>query len=279
MAQDSDRTRKLRGADRLQRILLTLRANSTIRLNELADEFGVSSETIRRDLDKLSSQGLINRTHGGASVVPLGTDPTLKQRLEMNRAERAAIAREAMGLVAPGEVLMISSGVTTFGFAQRLATSAIDVTVLTPSINVATTLSSNPATRVLLMPGEYYPGEATVIGQETTNFVARFRANTVFIGASGLTEEGAFESIPGITWNLRAMMERAERVVLLTDHTKFGMRRLDLVCPLDGIDVIVTDRLPEGGLYDAIRRAGVELRIAQLAGSEDVPDLSSALPD
>ncbi|CCB67138.1 MULTISPECIES: DeoR/GlpR family DNA-binding transcription regulator [unclassified Hyphomicrobium] len=269
MVQDSEKSRKLRGADRLQRILLTLRANSTIRLNELADEFGVSSETIRRDLDKLSSQGLINRTHGGASVVPLGTDPTLKQRLEMNKAERAAIAREAMNLVSPGEVLMISSGVTAFGFAQRLATSAIDVTVLTPSVNVATTLSSNPATRVLLMPGEYYPGEATVVGQETTNFVSRFRANTVFIGASGLTEEGAFESIPGITWNLRAMMERSERVVLLTDHTKFGMRRLDLVCPLDDIDVIVTDRQPEGDLHNAIRRAGVELRIALVAGDDE----------
>lgn len=258
-------TRKLRGPDRLQRILLNLRANASIRLNELAEEFGVSSETIRRDLEKLSSQGLINRTHGGASVMPLGSDPSLKQRLEMNRAERAAIAQEAMSFVAPGEVLMISSGVTTFGFAQRLATHSVDVTVLTPSLNVATTLSGNPALRILLMPGEFYAGEATVVGQETTTFIQRFRANTVFIGASGLTAEGAFESVSGVTWNLRAMIARAERVVLLTDHTKFGKRRLDLVCPLDDIDVIVTDRPPTGELLDAIQRAGVDLRIALAA--------------
>ncbi|MEG6508385.1 DeoR/GlpR family DNA-binding transcription regulator [Methyloligella sp. 2.7D] len=254
--------RKLSRAERLRRILAILRVNSSIRLSALAEQFGVSGETIRRDLEKLRRQGLINRTYGGAALVPLGVDPSLNQRLQHNAPARDAMAERAVTLVKPGEVLFISSGVSTLQFAQHLAQSASNLTVLTTSLNAATALGANSSIRVILTPGDLEPNEAAVAGPETSVFIEKFRANTVFIGASGLTVDGPYESLSSITWNVRTMIERSQKAVLLADHSKFGNVRLELICDLMDLDVLITDQAPEGELAEAIDAAAIEVMVA-----------------
>lgn len=258
-----DRPTKLSRADRLEKILASIRLNSSIRLSVLAEEYNVSAETIRRDLERLHSQGLISRTYGGAmSHAPLG-DPSFTERMEANKQVRDAIASRAAKLVKPGDVIFVSSGVTSFQFAQHLSAATEEITVITTSVRVAQALGGQGKSRVILAPGDFDAVEQSVSGADTRAFLERFYGASVFFGASGLTEEGPNESRSPIAWNLRSMIGRAEQVVLLADRTKFGAKHLELISDLSAIDILVTDAAPENGLLRAINESAVQMIVAE----------------
>ncbi len=247
---------------RRERIVAELRANPTVRVAALARAFGVSTETVRRDLDALSEGGLVSRTYGGAALPAIGVEPSLAQRQRELTAERERIARHAVGLVAARDVLMIDCGSTTWQFARRLATLPMPLTVITNSLGVASTLAANPAIRVVICPGDYAAGEGGTFGPETLAFVRRFRADKAVIGAGGLTADGPSEVLPGAAWVKRAMLERARRGILLVDHSKFEQARYELVCPLAALADLVTDASPPAVLAAAIGAAGVTIHLA-----------------
>src|SRR5690606_20824460 len=145
------------------------------------------------DVDAMSRQGLLSRAYGGAAAAPMGVQPPFGERNQAFLRERARIAELAASLVQPGEVLMIDAGSTTSQFAGRLAVAARDVTVLTNSLPVATTLAQNPAIDVILCPGDLLAAEAAVYGDETCAFLGRFNANRCFIGAGGITGAGIMD--------------------------------------------------------------------------------------
>ncbi len=115
---------------------------------------------------------------------------------------------------------------------------------------------------MILAPGDFNGRERGVFGAETTSFLRRFHADLAFIGASGLTADGPTEVETRAAWVKREMLERAARTRLLVDSTKFGFRHLEIVCPLDRIGGIVTDRAPDGALERAIAQARIDLEIA-----------------
>ncbi len=247
---------------RRERIIAELRANPAVRVAALARAFGVSTETVRRDLDALSEGGLVSRTYGGAALPAIGVEPALAQRQRELTAERELIARHAVGLVAAREVLMIDCGSTTWHFARRLATLPVPLTVVTNSLGIAGTLAANPAIRVVLCPGDYAAGEGGTFGPETLAFLRRFHADKAVIGAGGLTAEGPTDVQPGAAWVKQVMLERARRRILLLDRSKFEQARYELVCPLADLDDLVTDAPPPAALADAIRAAGITLHLA-----------------
>jgi hypothetical protein len=167
---------RLKRSERFERIVAELRASPAVRISALADEFGVSTETVRRDLDELSRRGLVARTYGGAAVRPMAREPAVNERYRQRVEERSRIGARAAAFVEPGDVLMIDSGSTTSHFARRLAAAAEALTVLTNSINVAAALGQNPKLRVILCPGDYNPREAGVYGPETAAFLRRHHA-------------------------------------------------------------------------------------------------------
>ena len=116
----------VRKHERHERILQELKARPTVRILELAEEFGVTTETVRRDVDELSKKGLVDRTYGGAAVTPLGSEPKIDARATVFQEERTRIAKHALRLVAGDDVLMIDAGSTTTEFAARLAASIPD---------------------------------------------------------------------------------------------------------------------------------------------------------
>jgi DeoR/GlpR family transcriptional regulator of sugar metabolism len=246
-------------SDRHKRILDTLRANAALRISDLARELNVSGETIRRDLAELGEAGIVNRTYGGAVAKPFSLEPDWTDRHGQMRDERALIADLAMKLVQPGDVLMLECGSTVLHFATKLAADGKDLTVITPSLSVAATLSQNASVTVVMCPGTIYARENMVIGAETVAYLQQFHASTAFFGATGITEAGLNETHPGITAIKRAMMARARKRVALVDHGKFDHSSLALVCPLRDVNVVVSDRAPGGSLAGALRQAGVEL--------------------
>lgn len=253
---------RLRKDERRTRILEELRFTPHVRISALAGRFGVTTETVRRDLDALSDMGLVDRAYGGASVRPMGIQPSIAERREAMVGERARIGAAAAALVEPGEVVMIDAGSTTTELARHLTGNGRDLTVISNSYPVASELAASRA-RVILCPGDFSVHEGAVFGEDTADFLRRFYANTAFIGASGLTAGGITDVNSGAAWVKRVMLERSERAYLLVDHTKFSVHVLELVAPLNVLDGIVTDRPPPQPLARSLKRAGVDVHVAR----------------
>jgi DeoR/GlpR family transcriptional regulator of sugar metabolism len=251
--------------ERRARIIAELRANPTVRVVALARAFGVSTETVRRDLDALSAGGLVSRTYGGAALPAIGAEPSFAERQRELTEERERIARQAFEFLAPHEVIMVDCGSTTWHFARRLAIEPLPLTVMTNSLGIAATLAANPAIRVVVCPGDYAAGEGGTFGPETLAFLHRFHADKAVLGASGLTEAGPTEVRSDAAWVKRVMIERTRRRILLVDHSKFEQARYEIVCPLADFDDLVSDDQPPPALADAIRAARVALHLAAKA--------------
>lgn len=243
--------------ERQQQILAELRLAPHVRISELAERFGVSTETVRRDVDTLSEQGLVSRAYGGAAATPMAIQPSFGERNEAHLEERIKIAERAALVPRHGEVLMIDAGSTTSQFARRLAVTGRDLTVLTNSIPVAGALSSNDAIDVILCPGDYSLSEAAVYGDETIAFLRRFRANRAFIGASGLAADGIMDANRAAGAVKRAMLKQSDEGYLLVDHSKFNQHMLCIVEPLSAIDALISDIPPKGALLEALDAADV----------------------
>ena len=246
-----------------QRVIMTeLALSPSVRTSELAMQLGVSAETVRRDIEELTRRGLVSRTYGGATGLQLGLQPGFQDRDATAVQERDAIARMAVQMVKPGDVLMIDSGSTTAHFARALAYSVDRLTVITNGLAVAQALASQKKIRVVFCPGEFSAHEGGVYGPETCAFLGRFNADIAFIGASGLTLEGPNDVESDACWVKRRMLDRAERRALLVTSNKFNRRHLELVCPLENLSDIVTEAPPIKGLADALRSSKVSLHVS-----------------
>jgi DeoR/GlpR family transcriptional regulator of sugar metabolism len=250
---------KLSKKQRQDRILAELRIAPAIRILDLADELDVSYETIRRDLEEMSRDGLIDRTYGGAVARPFGFEPAWHERFDAMAEERDRIAALAARLVRKREIIMIDAGSTVLHFARRLAAEAKDVAVITNCFAVAKALGSNASITVLACPGRYDPHEGSVSGPDTIAFLSRFSANHCVIGASGITAEGPNDAHSNSAAVKRAMLARCQQRILLMDHSKFETPNLEVVCPLSDISLLVTDAPPPQALKAALGKAGVEL--------------------
>ena len=249
---------RIKKGERRRQILLELKLRPHVRISELAERFNVSTETVRRDFDALSEEGLIARAHGGASAPSQGHYPSLDERANARVHERERIGSRAADLVQDGETLMIDSGSTTIEMARALAYRGTPCTVITNSIPVAMTLGHG-AVQVLLCPGEYLDAESAVIGTETLEFLARFNVDRCFIGSSGFSEEGPSETVRGFAAVKRMMLHRATKRHLLIDSEKFGRKGLAQVGDLSDLQSIVVDARPKGLLLSALVAANVNI--------------------
>ena len=253
------RTSRLTQHERHAQVLALLRREGTVRVATLAQRFDVTTETARRDLDHLAGSGALLRTYGGGASRSLTEEPGIGVRSQSRAAERTRVGEAAAARVDDGDALMIDSGATTSVFANALAARDLRLTVITNCLPVARVLATGSRGRVILCPGDYVSREHGVYGAEATDFIRRFKANKAFIGAGGLTAEGATDADSLSCAIKRAMMERCERSTLLVDSSKFGALQFERVCTLDAIDELVSDRAPPKRLATALARAGVRV--------------------
>jgi len=248
--------------ERHKAILAQLRATPAIRINELAASFAVSTETIRRDLDEMSSAGLISRTYGGATGMLQLSEPSLNDRYGLKEAERNAMASAVSELVADGDSLMIDSGSTTVFVARRLAADRNNLTVVTNSIGVTAALATNPTIRVRLCPGDYDRNDGGVSGPDTVQYLGQFHVRHCIISATRLDASGPSDLNPATIWVKRKMIENAGSSILVLDHAKLGGAAFERICSLDDIDWLVTDRPPPEALMPALVAAGIRAKVA-----------------
>lgn len=245
------------------RILAALEANPSLRVNQLAEELAVSTETIRRDLSELDRIGRLSRTYGGAVSTGSRFEPALNERLRLFVAERQAIARAAVARYESAETLVLGGGATMLAFARALRETRQRLTVITPAYPVAVELGANPLIEVMLLPGTFEPQERMVCGPETIRALERYRAEVAIIGASGLDPSGVSEAMLRVGEVYAAMLAHANRGVVLADHSKFGKRALVLLRGWSETLTLITDRPPADTLAAAIRDGASDCVVAE----------------
>ena len=242
-------------------IVQRLRAAGSVSVGELANIFGVSHETIRRDLKLLADNGHLDVVHGGAARRGM-MEPSIEQRGEENAAGKLAIAREAARMVADAGSVLIDSGTTTAALTQELV-GRPGLTVFTNALNHAVTLCRVPGNRVVMLGGEVDSNDEATFGTGTATGIDSVRADIAFIGVGGFAEDGGMTDYSIIAAETRGKMILAGRAYLLADHTKLTRRTPFRVPNMNKCAGVIVDRMPDRALATAWNDFGWNIIIAK----------------
>ena len=245
----------------------------------LAEHFGVSEMTARRDVESLEAAGEARRVRGGAiSVVSRGYEPSVSERETVGPRAKDRISAAAAAMLRPGDTLFLDSGTTANIFAGHLAALDMDLLVVTPNLRAALTLSDALSTRVILTGGLVRRQERSLVGADAERTLQRYNVDTAFVGAAGvhpergLTDYGLEESEVK-----RIAIARATRVVALADRSKLGRISLCEICPSSEIDVLVTDAPVDHTVVRELAQTGTEIVSVHMP-EPDPLDPGPALP-
>jgi DeoR/GlpR family transcriptional regulator of sugar metabolism len=225
-------------------ILEEVRRRGAVRVSELTELLSVSDMTIRRDLDVLAASGLVEKVHGGATARgALSTDePGFQAKSRRQLEEKEAIARAARELVEPGRAIGVTAGTTTWRLAHLLL-DVPDLTIVTNSIPVVNVLEREPRPdrTVVLTGGVRTPSDA-LVGPIAVATLHSLHVDVLFIGVHGMADEAGYTT-PNLleAETNQAFMSAAQRVVVVADHTKWGIRGLSRIARLGDAHVLVTD--------------------------------------
>ena len=274
MSVDRDERQRHLPAGRKAQLAAYVAETGQVTVGELAERFGVSIDTVRRDLDQLAAEGSLVRTYGGAvslSTVSRTTDRAVDQRLTVQEQEKEKIAALAAALVQDGSTIMINGGTTTLALARSLGQHR-ELTVATNNLLVPGALPPSAVRDIYVFGGAVRALTLATIGPVS------FRANT---GADldiscdlALVGVGAVSADAGYTTSnlaeaamMQEMISRAARVAILADSSKFGRRLFAQVSELAAADYLITDAAPPPDLRDALASNGVELLIPTAGGT------------
>jgi DeoR/GlpR family transcriptional regulator of sugar metabolism len=225
-------------------ILQSVRNDGSARVSDLTQQLGVSDMTIRRDLEVLAKDGLVEKVHGGA-VLPgsHAHEPGFEDKLVLERPEKNTIARTAAALVRPNTAVAIAAGTTTFALAQCLV-DVPGLTIVTNSLRVAALFGAprGPEGSTVVLTGGMRTASDALVGPVADLTIGSLHFDTLFLGCTGLDPEVGL-STPNLAEaeTNRALINRARRVVVLADHTKYGVVSLASFAPVDQVNVLVTD--------------------------------------
>ena len=242
-------------------ILALLDGNPLLRVNELAAELCVSSETIRRDLNELEQTGRLARTYGGA-IRSHGFEPALTERLKLYIPQRQRIASKALEFLGETDVLFIGGGATTLHFARALREIKRRINIITPAFAIANELSANPLMQVMALPGLVEPKEGLVHGTETLGAIRKYRPPLAVIGASGISADGVSEALMSAAQVYSTMIENSEETLVLADASKFGHRALQVITSWAPQCTLLCDMPPDAALAEKIRDGGAQWIVA-----------------
>jgi DeoR/GlpR family transcriptional regulator of sugar metabolism len=242
-------------------ILERVREEGAVRVADLVRALGVSDMTVRRDLEVLHERGLIEKVHGGATSIEGSSqfEPGFTVKSTLMQTEKTVIAAAAASLVSPGTAIAISAGTTTFALARRLV-DIPGLTVLTNSVPVADVLykDGRPDQTVILSGGVRTPSDA-LVGPFAVEVIRSLHVDSVFMGTHGMDHRSGFTT-PNIleAETNRALIEAGRRLIVLADHTKWGVIGISSVARLEDADTIVTDSSLDPGarvqMASAVRR-------------------------
>lgn len=227
--------------ERQKKITTIVNKNKTARVSELSKLLKVTEETIRRDLEKLETEGKLTRTHGGAiSTQEEEGDIPYFQREVMNQEEKMAVAKEAVKLIKDDDIIFLDASSTALYLAKLLTNQRI--TVLTNAIRVSVELANQPNVQVIVVGGNLSPSSLSLVGPLTVNTLERYHVNKVFFSCKGLHKQwGISDSNEQQAIVKRKMIEMADEKILLLDHTKLEKKAFAHIEKEDMLDTIIID--------------------------------------
>lgn len=231
-----------------QREILTLaRAGGKVLVDDLAAHFGVTLQTIRRDLAEMASGGHLDRVHGGAVLRSGVSNIGYAERRNLNAAAKAAIGRACAAMIPERSSLFLNIGTTTEAVARELLGHR-NLTVVTNNLNVANILAQSDSCEVVVAGGVLRRSDGGLVGDLTKQAIAAFKVDYAIIGTSALDDEGDLLDFDAAEVGVsRAILRAARTSFLVSDHSKLGRSAPVRIGSLRDLDAIITDRpLPEG---------------------------------
>lgn len=244
-------------------MLAAVRESGAATVEALAERFGVTLQTVRRDVKLLSDAGLLMRFHGGVRVAGSTTENiAYRQRQQLHEQAKRAIGRAVARQVPEGSSLILNIGTTTEAIARELLQHR-GLRVITNNLNVAAILADNPDCEVIVAGGQVRHRDRGIIGETTVEFISQFRVDLGLIGISGIEDDGTLRDFDVREVKVAQAVIRASRQVwLAADHSKFNRPAMVEVGRLDQVDQLFTDQAPPPAFAALLAAAGVTCQVA-----------------
>ena len=253
--------------ERQRLILGEVADRPVVTVAQLVELTGASEATIRRDINALHVDGKLKKVRGGAEalhppqLVGIG-GRHFSASEEMNAAEKRAIAQAAVDLCEDGDSIIINGGTTTFQMVAGLSSRRMQI--LTNSFAIAEELVGRSRNTIVLPGGAVYREQSLILSPFDNDVTRNFYARRMFLGAQGIGRHGVMEGDPLLIQAEQKLINQADELVLLVDSSKFARRSALILCPLDRLDVIVTDSGISARDAKMVTEAGVRLIVAEV---------------
>lgn len=245
--------------ERQNRILEILGKDNKTSVNTLSELLGVSSVTIRQDLNYLEAEGLLKRVHGGA-VLKDGDD--LDNRLGKNYEKKLRIAKKTASMVHEGESILIESGSANALLARELV-KIRKVTIMTTNLYIARQFRKNEQAKIVILGGIYQHDSEALVGKITKACIDQVNIDKAFIGIDGYTRENGFTLRDMYRAEISShIIQKASDLFVVTDSSKFGCMGLTSICSLKDIQHVATDSELDQEYRNELVQAGIDLILA-----------------
>ena len=271
--------------ERRMEIVKIINTHKSATVAEIVEWIGASPATVRRDLTWLDEQGLIMRTHGGATAIDYssqallrGSVPSYEQRLNEYMEEKRTIGQCAAGHIHDGETIILDAS-TTNHYVLPFLTKKRDLTIITNSLSISDELmtigEANPSLTVICSGGTLYRRSYSFIGMVAEQALSQFYVDKAFIGLRGISlHHGLTSPFPEEIPIKRQMIKCAKEVFILADHTKFNVTSASLIAPLNIVHTLITDA---GATTEVVRQMSSIIAHVIIAPSIEKLNISSSL--
>jgi DeoR/GlpR family transcriptional regulator of sugar metabolism len=252
--------------ERFRRITEWINRENSLSVNELSERLQVSIMTVWRDLQYLERLGVIQRVRGGAiKTKPLiDFEPQYESKRRLHYAQKQQIAQYAVEhFVSEGEIIIFEGGTTVASMIRYLDQPSL--TILTNALDILVRAANlMPRYNVMCCGGMLRDKSHTIVGPQAESFFVNFHANKFFLSATGMNPiDGITDPNPLEIQVKRAMHNCAEQTILLLDSSKFGVRSLAPIIPLQEIDILVTDACAPQAMLDELARLGIQIHVTE----------------
>jgi DeoR/GlpR family transcriptional regulator of sugar metabolism len=248
----------MKAAERQLRIRQMLESRDFLDVETLCHELKASEASVRRDLGALENERVLKRVYGGA--VPVQTSGDYAVETVKQSDEKSHIARLTANLIEDGQTVILDGGTTAAAVAKALATKSIHV--ITNSLPIAEVLESFRNIELTLTGGYLDPRIRVMLGPSCEQMLSSIRADAVIMGIGGITESGFSNNNTLVVGSEKKMIEVADKVIIVADHTKFGRGAMFQVDPLSAADIVVSDSVLAPEYLELLRRHQIEVCLA-----------------
>src|SRR2546427_1269709 len=247
---------------RRRKILELVKQTGQVTFQDVVNRFSVSAVTARSDLDALSANGVVLRSHGGAVRYEPTQDYPLKLKATLHRSEKARIGEAAARLVQPNETIILDSGTTTAEIAKNLKRSKVKFTVVTSALNIANELADAQEIALIMLGGLLRTVSYSFVGPQAEAMLRDLHADRLFLAVDGFDLASGPFTPDVLEAQLNGlMMKVSKETTVVADSTKLGRRSLFRIGPIEKVHRLITDNPAPAEVTDALRKKGCEVML------------------